>query len=95
MSENKKETLREDIKDFGSSEIKNSKGSISEQEYYIISEGDDSSFSVKEKHSNEPVTEKAEPDIIATASAAPVRRRKMVLCLKVCFPLRTVPKDES
>ena len=28
MSENKKESLREDIKDFGSSEIKNSKGNI-------------------------------------------------------------------
>ena len=51
-------------------EIKDSKGSISGQEYYIINEGDDSSFSVKEKHSNEPVTEKAEPDEPETDSAS-------------------------
>ena len=51
-------------------ETKNSADNDTEREYYVLSEGDDSYFSVKEKHSNEPVTEKAEPDEPETDSAS-------------------------
>ncbi len=50
-------------------ETKNSADSDTEREYYVLSEGDDYSFSVKEKHSNEPVTEKAEPETESDSQA--------------------------